>query len=53
MKKKFQICISKGLKSAAKLSRANQMARAILTALTVKIVLLVKNNPPKSTSSMV
>jgi hypothetical protein len=35
MKKKFQICFPKCLKSAAKLRRANQTARAILTAPTV------------------
>ncbi len=35
MNKKFQICFPKCLKSAAKLRRANQTARAILTAPTV------------------
>jgi hypothetical protein len=35
MKKKIQICFPKCLKSAAKLRRANQTARAILTAPTV------------------
>ncbi len=40
MKKKFQICFPKCLKSAAKLRHANQMARAILTAPTVTLILL-------------
>jgi hypothetical protein len=35
MKKNFQICFPKCLKSVAKLRRANQTARAILTAPTV------------------